>query len=178
MKHLRLCFACLLMTLLSIGQVWATEETVTLSSGVFSTDHITWSAASGNITVSQLKGSSSTAVNSSYVSAPRVYKGHVLSFVAAEGYKITKIEIKVATTYYGNSMTAGTAMSGNTVTNNTTDVSRTWTTISDGTHVISSVSEEGLSSIYIQNVATTNVQLRFTELKITYETGGSGEGGV
>ena len=153
---------------ISAVQVWATEETVTLSSGTFSTDHITWSAASGNITISQLKGTSTTAVNSSYISAPRVYKGHVLSFEAATGYKINSIEITVNGTYYGNSMTAGTVISSNTVTDNTTDVNRTWTTTSGGKHVVSASAAAGLSAIYIQNVASTNTQLRFSALKITY----------
>lgn len=158
---------------ISTNSVWAAEETVTLSSGTFSTDHITWTAANGNVTITQLKGTSSTAVNSSYVSAPRVYKGHVLSFVAAEGYKINSIEITCNSTYYGNSMTAGTAISDNVVTDNTTAVSRTWASTSGGKHVVSAVASEGLSTIYIQNVASaSNVQLRFTGLKISYTTSG------
>lgn len=159
----------LLLLCLIVGGVsnsWADTETITLSNGSFSTDHITWSGTS--VTVQQLKGSSSTAVNSSYVSAPRVYKGHILSFEAKTGYKIKSISITVDGTYYGNSMTAGTAVSSNTVTDNTTDVSRTWTSTSGGTHVVSAVSDDGLSAIYIQNVASTNVQLRFTSISITY----------
>ena len=159
----------LMLLAISIPSAWAADATVTLSSGVFSTDHITWTAADGNITITQLKGNSSTNVNSSYVSAPRVYKGHVLSFVAAEGYKINSIEITCNGTYYGNSMTAGTAISNNVVTNNTTAVSRTWTSTSGGKHVVSATASEGLSTIYIQNVASaTNTQLRFTALKISY----------
>ena len=159
----------LMLLAISIPSAWAADETVTLSSGTFLTDHITWTAADGNITITQLKGNSSTNVNSSYVSAPRVYKGHVLSFVAAEGYKINSIEITCNGTYYGNSMTAGTAISNNVVTDNTTAVSRTWTSTSGGKHVVSATASEGLSTIYIQNVASaTNTQLRFTALKISY----------
>ena len=67
-------------------------------------------------------------------------------------------------------MTAGTVMNSTTVTDNTTAVSRTWaTSTSGGTHVISSVSNEGLSEIHIQNVASaTNTQLRPTGITITY----------
>ena len=159
----------LMLLAISIPSAWAADAAVTLSSGTFSTDHITWTAADGNITITQLKGNSTTNVNSSYVSAPRVYKGHVLSFVAAEGYKINSIEITCSTTYYGNSMTAGTAISNNVVTDNTTAVSRTWTSTSGGKHVVSATASEGLSTIYIQNVASaTNTQLRFTALKISY----------
>ena len=168
MRRLKLFFACLLMAVLSIGNVWgSTEETITLSNGSFSTDHIDWSGTS--CTVSQTKGTSSTAVNSSYISAPRVYKGHVLSFVAKTNYKIDSIKITVSGTYYGNSMTAGTAISSGTVTDNTTAVSRSWTSTSGGTHVIKSVNSSGLSAIYIQNVASSNnVQLRPTSIKVYY----------
>ena len=169
MKNYSFFIPLLMLLAISIPSAWAADATVTLSSGTFSTDHITWTAADGNITITQLKGNSSTNVNSSYVSAPRVYKGHVLSFVAAEGYKINSIEITCNTTYYGNSMTAGTAISNNVVTDNTTAVSRTWTSTSDGKHVVSATASEGLSTIYIQNVASaTNTQLRFTALKISY----------
>ena len=169
MKKLYFLLSMLMLLAISIPSAWAADETVTLSSGTFLTDHITWTAADGNITITQLKGNSSTNVNSSYVSAPRVYKGHVLSFVAAEGYKINSIEITCNGTYYGNSMTAGTAISNNVVTDNTTAVSRTWTSTSGGKHVVSATASEGLSTIYIQNVASaTNTQLRFTALKISY----------
>ena len=154
------------------GTAWGADETITLSNGSYSTDHITWSGTS--VEIQQQKGSSSTDVNSSYVSAPRVYKGHILSFEAKSGYKIKSISITVSGTYYGNSMTAGTSVSGNTVTDNTTDVARTWTTTSGGTHVVSSVGDGGLDAIYIQNVASTNVQLRFTALSVEYVTTGSG----
>ena len=155
------------------GQTMTTEN-VTLSNGTFSTDHITWMCANNGITIQQLKGTSGTAVNSSYISAPRVYKGHVLSFVGSETCKIKELQITVSGTYYGNSMTAGTVYSNNTVTDNTTDVARTWTSTSGGTHIVSSVSEEGLPAIYIQNVASaTNTQLRFTALSITYIVSGT-----
>jgi len=54
--------------------VWADDVTkeVTLSDGTFSTDHITWNL-DGVITIQQLKGSSGTAVNSSYVSARDIF---------------------------------------------------------------------------------------------------------
>ena len=165
------CAAMLVMLLtLGSGNVWGadTSESITLSNGTFSTDHITWSGTS--CTITQLKGTSGTGVNSSYISAPRVYKGHILAFEAKSGYKIKSISITVNSTYYGNSMTAGTSISDNVVTDNTTTVARTWASTSGGTHVVSSVSDAGLDVIYIQNVASTNVQLRFTALSITYAT--------
>ena len=165
-------FIIMLLTL-GIGNAWAETVSVTLSDGSFADSKITWSAVSGNITITQSKGNGTTAVSSSYISDPRVYKGHILSFEAKEGYKIKQIELKCNSTYYGNSMTAGTVIANNVVTNNTAEVNRTWATTSGGTHVISSVSADGLSAIHIQNVASTNVQLRFAEMKITYVESGS-----
>lgn len=148
---------------------------VSLANGTFSTDHITWNLNDA-VSITQTKGSASTAVNSNYISEPRVYKGHILSFVAAQDYAIKSISIGVNGNYYGNSMTAGIAISGSTVTNNTAAVSRNWTTTSDGTHTVSSTSSSGLSAIYVQNVASeSNVQLRIKSLSITYCSTSGGE---
>ena len=165
---LRLLSVLVLVLTVGVRSAWGADpsESITLSSGTFDTDHITWAGTS--CTIQQIKASSSTAVNSSYVSAPRVYKGHILSFVAKSGYKIKSISMTVATTYYGV-LTAGTAVSSNTVTDNSTIVSRTWTTTSGGTHTISSASDAGLDAIYIQNVSnSSNLQLRFSAISITY----------
>lgn len=174
MKRHLLLKTMLLLCALVVGtsSSWAGTENITLSNGTFSTDHITWEGSS--VTISQIKGNSGTNVNSSYISAPRVYKGNILSFVAKSGYTINSISITYDGKYYGNSMTAGTAISNNKVTDNTTDVSRTWSTANGGTHVVSSVSNDGLSAIYIQNVGATNVttQLRPTAISITYSTSG------
>lgn len=159
-----------------VRPVYASDVTnsVTLSSGVFSTDHITWTL-DDVITITQRKGTSSTNVNSSYISAPRIYKGHYLSFEAATNYYLKSISITYDGSYYGNSMTAGTALSSNTVTDNTTSVSRTWANTNGGTHVVGSVSDAGLSAIYIQNVASgSNVQLRPTAISITYSSPSGG----
>ena len=162
----------LLTMMATTGTMWGQETTtadVTLSSGTYSTDHIVWSFADGNISIQQLKGTGSTAVNSSYIAAPRVYKGHYLSFVCSDNYTINSISIKCDGSYYGNSMTAGTEVSNNTVTSNTTDISATWTTTAGGSHVISSVGDTGLPAIYIQNVASANnTQLRITKITLTY----------
>ena len=153
------------------SSAWAEDTTteVSLSAGTFSTDHITWSIGDA-ITIQQLKGSSTNAVNSSYIAKPRVYKGHILAFEASTGYVIKSISIKCDGSYIGNSMTAGTEIVDNVVTDNTTDVTRTWTTTNGGTHVVSNTN--GLSAIYIQNVATSNVQLRPTEITVTYASSG------
>ncbi len=165
----RLAMVLTVLFTLGVGSMLGAEVTVSLSDGEHDGTNITWTAADGNITITQSKGTSTTAVNSSYISAPRVYKGHILSFEAKDGYKIKQIDLKYNSTNYGNSMTAGTVVTNNNVTNNTSEVSRTWTTISGGTHVVSSVSSDGLSAIYIQNVASaSNVQLRLTSIVITY----------
>ena len=162
----------LLAMIVSMG-AWAAEttKTVDLSAGTYSDGSITWTI-DGKITIQQTKGGSQTAVNKDYISAPRIYKGQILSFVASNGTKIKSISITYSGSYYGNSMTAGTVLNDNTVTDNPTDVARTWSTSSGGTHVVSSVSVEGLSQIYIQNVAhSESKQLRPTVISVTYTTG-------
>ena len=166
-------FALLALFAIPIGMRGQTTETVTLSGGTFSTDHITWTCADGNITIQQLKGSSNTAVNSSYVSAPRVYKQNILSFVGVNGYTITNIDIKCNGAYYGTTMYAGTEISNNNVENNTDELDPTWTTSNNGTHSIATISEDGLTEIYIQNGHSSDAsnQLRITQLSITYIEG-------
>ena len=90
---------------IAVGQ---TTVDVSLSSGSFSDNVITWTCADGNITIQQIKGSSSTNPNSSYISAPRVYKQNILSFVATNGYAITNIDIKYNGAYNGTTKYAGT----------------------------------------------------------------------
>ena len=143
--------------------------TVTLSSGNFADGKITWTES--NFIVEQLKGNSSTNVNSSYISGPRLYKGHILHFGANDGYAITSITIDYNGSYKGNSMTAGIAVSNNVVTDNSTAVSRTWDTEDGGSHLVSSASDDGLSDIYIQNVASgSNIQLRPTKISVEYKS--------
>ena len=145
------------------------SSSVSLSGGSYADSSITWTTADGHTTVTQSKGSSSTAVNSSYISAPRVYKGHVLTFVSDSSYPIYSISITYSGTYYGDSMTAGIAISDNVVTDNTTALSRTWSISSGGTHVVTAISSSGQNTIYIQNVASSsNVQLRPTAISVTY----------
>ena len=71
----KLRYLCTLLLIAVASAAWGEEKTgfVTLSAGSYDTDHITWSSITG-ITVQQLKGSSSNAVNSNYISAPRLYK--------------------------------------------------------------------------------------------------------
>ncbi len=159
----------MIAAVLFAGSMFAADVTVDLAKGSHNGSSITWSAVDGNITVQQLKGTATTAVNANYISAPRVYKGHILAFTCKENYTITGIEITCNGTYYGNSMTAGTAVASDVVTDDATNILRTWASTSGGTHVVSTKNADGESAIYIQNVASeSNVQLRFTALKISY----------
>lgn len=159
----------MIAAVLFAGSMFAADVTVDLAKGSHDGSSITWSAVDGNITVQQLKGTSTTAVNANYIAAPRVYKGHILAFTCKENYTITGIEITCDRTNYGNSMTAGTAVASNVVTDDATNILRTWASTSGGTHVVTTKNADGESAIYIQNVASeSNVQLRFTALKISY----------
>ncbi len=169
--------ALMLLTMMATtGTMWGqTSEEVTLSSGSFSNNVITWTCADGNITIQQLKGSGSSNPNSSYVSAPRVYKQNILSFVGTNGYTITQIDIKCDGSYYGTTKYAGTEIESNNVDNNTAALTPTWSTANGGTHTIATVSDDGLSEIYIQNghSSDANSQLRITKITITYKVSGS-----
>jgi hypothetical protein len=157
--------------------VWGQTTTdVTLSSGTFNNNVITWTCADGNITIQQLKGSGQTNPSGSYISAPRVYKQNILSFVGTNGYTITNIGIKYDGSYYGITKYAGTEITNNNVENNASALNPTWSTSAAGTHTIATVSSDGLSEIYIQNGHSSDngsTQLRITKLTITYKVSGS-----
>lgn len=163
-------FCMMFFTFAFAANVSAAEETVTLSAGTHDGSKITWTAADGDITITQAKLSSTTAVNSNYISAPRVYKGHVLSFEASNGIKITNISLTYTGTYYGNSVTAGTAISGTSVTG-TENITSTLSSTSGGKHNFASVDANGVEAMHIHNVASTNVQLRLTAIVVTYVVG-------
>lgn len=146
---------------------------VPLSSGVYDADakDIHWYAANGKIVLRQWKANSTTNVSSVYVAAPRLYKEHILHFHAMDGYKLLAVTINYSGQYKGNSLIAGTELD-ETLANVIDDevaIAREWGTANDGEHHLSVRSTEGADDIYLQNVATTVVQLRITSISVTYK---------
>lgn len=176
MKKLTLFVAALCATTMAVNA--AETVTVDLTAGKFTEAttgdnpvpaYITWTAVSDNITITQLKGKSGTPVNSSFVSSPRVYVGQYLSFVCAKGYTITGIEMTYSGSYYGSTLTAGTAVADDdAVTDDAKAIERTLSTESAGTHKFTITNTAGLDKIYIQNPSGGNKQLRLTVIKISY----------
>ena len=170
MKKLTLFVAALCATTMAVNA--AETVTVDLTAGKFTgattavPAYITWTAVSDNITITQLKGASNTAVNTSYISLPRVYAGQYLSFVCAKGYTITGIEMTYSKK--GGTLTAGTAVAENVVTDDKTAIQRTLSTDDTGTHKFTTANTAGLDVIYIQNPSASTTQLRPTEIKISY----------
>ena len=146
---------------------------VPLAQGVYDSDNkdIHWYAANGKIVLHQWKANSTTNVSSSYVSAPRLYKEHILHFQAMAGYKLLSVTINYSGQYKGNSLIAGTELdeSRANVVDDEVVIARTWGTANDGSHTLSARSTDGVSDIYLQNVATTVVQLRITSITVTYK---------
>ena len=161
----------------SVGVHAATTESSTFSdAGTYdaTAKTITWKTANDNITMVQNQGeTTSTAPGSSNLTNGRLYMGNFLTFSALNEYKIHKIEITYTGSYFGNSMTAGVALDaeGTTVTDDTTALSRTWDTSTNGTHIVGATAAEGLSTIYIQSTYKEGgKQLRWNSggIKVTY----------
>ena len=150
------------------GSVDGDTITFDLSQGTYSSSIITWKAAP--ITIKQIKGNGQSAPNNSYIENPRVYKGNILSFEADSGYKIKSISIPYDGSYSGNGLTAGTTISNNSVQNNTTLISRSF---SSSPLTATATSSEGLSTIHIQNAGSENTQLRPTGFSVTLVGGSS-----
>lgn len=149
-------------------------ENISLNSGIYNneTNMITWYAGNGTLRLTQSKGYGTTAVNQTYTSAPRAYKGHILFFeTLVVGAYIQSVKIKYNGQYRGNGMVAGVETdTSDNVIQNTELIETIWATENDGEHEIRATNG-GLTKIYIQNSSTeTNVQLRITNIIVTYKT--------
>ncbi len=146
---------------------------VPLNQGYYDPDNkdIHWYAANGKIVLHQWKANSTTNVSSSYVAAPRLYKEHILHFAAMEGYKLVGVVINYAGQYKGDSLIAGTELDETraNVIDDELAIARQWGTANDGEHKLSVRSLDGVSDIYLQNVATIVVQLRITSISVIYK---------
>jgi hypothetical protein len=150
-------------------------ENVGLSYGTYfaETKEIKWYAGNGVVRLTQSKGYGTTAVNDSYIAAPRFYKGHILYLeTLVVGAYIQSIRIKYSGQYKGNNMVAGVETdTSNNVLQNTDLIQTNWSTENDGEHVVETINGQGLTQIYIQNSSTeTTVQLRVVNIEITYRT--------
>lgn len=117
---------------------------------------ITWEGTS--CTILQEKGNSSSAVNSSYIAAPRWYAGHKISFTAKTGYKLTGAVIECSSESNNKYNKLGSA----TYTNATVQ--------SDGnTYTITSTGDFTIQ---------LGAQSRITSLTILYEVVSEGGGGT
>lgn len=100
----------------SAGSTGAEEksETIVLSNGTYSgsgtSGIITWSGTSCSFV--QTKENSSSSVSSSYVSAPRWYASHKVTFTANSGYTITKVVVKCTSDSYATALKDSTYSTG------------------------------------------------------------------
>ena len=115
--NLKMIALMCLMMVLGGANVWAEEEVISLANGSFANGQITWTGTSCSII--QSKGTSITPPKSDYVSAPRWYKSHVVSFEAKKGYKI---DGAIITSQNSDDKTDPTGLANSTYTNATATV--------------------------------------------------------
>ncbi len=163
-----------LMCLLCVGMIsmsaWAdVTANVDLSKGSYDTDHITWTL-NDVVTITQTQGSSATAVNSSYISSPRFYAGHVVNFEATTGYVIKSIVISGPTGTGSNSISKFGSPSGWTI--NSTAGTATWSGNNNSVSIKSDaqVRPTGISITYASSSATPADGVKSIVLSGTYKT--------
>lgn len=148
---------CLLMLFSLFGGgnlAWAQKtETITLADGTYKSGTIVW--AGNCCTITQEQGSGSDKVNKSYVSLPRWYTSHVITFAAKEGYTLTGVTIVVTDAKYVNPLSESTYSSGASASASGTTV--TITTSGDFTVTMSAQSR--ISSITVSYVANNEPAL-------------------
>ena len=106
-----------LLTLFGIlggSHAWAAEETIDLTKGTFVSEQIVWKGTSCSIT--QAKGLSSNPVNRKYISAPRWYASHVISFAAKSGYVLESVVVTATSNDYASALKKSTYSSGSSAT--------------------------------------------------------------
>lgn len=106
-----------LLTLFGIlggSHAWAAEETIDLTKGTFVSEQIVWEGTSCSIT--QAKGLSSNPVNRKYISAPRWYASHVISFAAKSGYVLESVVVTATSNDYATALKNSTYSSGSSAT--------------------------------------------------------------
>ncbi len=158
----------------------ATAGTVTLSSGTNTgtTDvpELTW--AETYWTVKQCQGLSGTKVNASYISAPRMYKGHYLTFEAPDGVTFDSIVIKYSSSSYpGSDISCGYSTSSGYLpvtdaTGSAIPTNANGTVTTDTTALTVTTGDlASAKSVFIQDsyaAATSYKQLRPTAITINY----------
>ena len=128
----------------------------------------TWRSDDASVSVTQVKGTSSSSITTSAPTQRAVKKGQTLILSAVNEAKIVRVEIVCQGNYVGDSMTFGTVQSGNTVIND-----ENITTRLTGSTLEIELPDGGVETLYIQNVASQkNVDLRFTAITITYKAKG------
>lgn len=128
--------------------VRATDGSLAFSSGSYANGEITWTS-SGVLTVVQEKNGASSDVNSSYVSAPRWYAGHKITFSPASGVTITQMSFTATSNAYATDLANSTWSIGSASASSS---SVTWTgnANSDFTVVLGKQSRlsTGISLVY------------------------------
>ena len=181
------------------------DSALDLSKGADSKDDldnldIEWSMAGGKIRVKQLRSSAGSAntgeatfsaVNKSYISAPRMYRGHTLAFESIDEFMIKDVKITYTGSYTGHGPIVGdvygsqsmTVYSSNThksvtgargVTSDTTNYTLDHNS-SSKVYTITVNKTGGTNVLYLQNYdqnnSTTSTQLRFTAVTVSYIVG-------
>ena len=116
------------------GTVLEKSDPITLANGKFVAGEnptITWSGTSCSFV--QTIGQSTTPPNNSYISGPRWYKSHVISFKANTGYKITKVVVTCASNSYATALKNSTYSPAGTTSATASGAEVTITTAGDFT---------------------------------------------
>lgn len=128
------------------GTVLEKSETISLKNGKFSNRTITWSGTSCSFV--QKKGSNTDAdPNKNYIEKPRWYKGHVISFNANAGYKITKVVVVCTSSAYASELQKSNYSPAETTSATVTSTEVTITTA--GNFTITMGAQSRISSVVV-----------------------------
>ena len=133
-KGIRFAAILTLLFTIGVGQMWGADKTETISwntyttSGTGATLTITWTANT-SCTITQAKGdNTSNNVSTSYVTSPRWYQYHHITFTPKTGYTIKKVVLTGSgSSYNGQDMTFVAGSGTISKSGNATTITGAWT---------------------------------------------------
>lgn len=148
-----------LLTLFGIlggSHAWAAEETIDLTKGTFVSEQIVWEGTSCSIT--QAKGLSSNPVNRKYISAPRWYASHVISFAAKSGYVLESVVVTATSNDYATALKNSTYSNRSSATGSGAEVTIT----TSGDFTITMDAQSRISKIVVTYRSASTPYLKVT----------------
>ena len=158
-----LLMLCMIFCTGGSNVAFAEEETISLSKGTYSDQQIVWEGTS--CTITQSKGKAQTPPNLSYISAPRWYQNHVISFSAKDNYTLSSVTVVATSNDYATELKNSTYSDGASASVSSSTVTIT----TNGDFTITMGAKSFISSITVTYIKGTSPTINSTESSLSFD---------